>query len=167
MKTAVQRIRGLPELGMALFLLLLGTFVLVDASQIPTSFSQRGPVGPAAVPFFVGTGLLVTAVLLVIEVLRGHRAVPEDGEDLDLSSGTDWRTLLLIAGFFLANAVLIQPLGWPVSGAILFWGSAYALGSRHYIRNGLIAVALSVGSYLLFALVLGLPLPAGLLGGIL
>ena len=151
---------------MVAFLFLVGALVLFDASRIPTSFTQRGPVGPAAVPVVVGVALLVVAALWALEVLRGHQAEPEDGEDIDLSSGTDWRTVLLLGGCFIANAVLIQPLGWPISGALLFWGSAFALGSRRYLRNAVIALALSIGSYLLFSLALGLELPGGPLEGL-
>jgi putative tricarboxylic transport membrane protein len=53
------------------------------------------------------------------------------------------------------------------SGAILFWGAAFALGSRHYIRDAVIAFALSIGSWYLFALTLGIVLPPGILRGIL
>jgi putative tricarboxylic transport membrane protein len=75
--------------------------------------------------------------------------------------------VLLLAGAFLANVVLIEPAGWPISGAVLFFGSAYALGSRHLIRDVIIAFALSFGTYYLFGQVLGIGLPAGVLGGIL
>ena len=68
--------------------------------------------------------------------------------------------LLTIA--FLANAVLIEPLGWPISGAILFF-AAFALGSRHVIRDAVIAIALSFGSWYLFDLGLGVNLPVGVL----
>src|SRR3712207_6985823 len=44
------------------------------------------------------------------------------------------------------SALLIESLGWVFSGAILFWGSAFALGSRHYIRDLVIAFVLSIGS---------------------
>ena len=74
---------------------------------------------------------------------------------------------LLLAAAFLANALLIEPLGWPFSGAILFWGSAFALGSRHYVRDAVIALVLSFGSWYLFALGLGMVLPVGILKGIL
>jgi putative tricarboxylic transport membrane protein len=167
MPAALQRIRGRSELGMALFLLLLGAIVTFDATQLPSSFAQRGPVGPAAVPFVVGIGLILTALLLAAEVLRGHTADPEEGEDIDLSTGTDWRTVLTIAGVFLANTVLMEPLGWPISGALLFWGCAFAFGARRHIRNAIIGLGISFGTYFLFELVLGLSLPGGVLGGVL
>lgn len=156
-----------PELGLAMFLLVTGILVLVDSSRIPTSFAQRGPIGPAAVPTAIGIGLVVVSLVLTILVLRGHFAEPEDGEDVDVSHGTDWRTALLLGGSFLGNAVLMQPLGWPISGALLFWSSAFILGNRRYVRNAIIALVLSFSSYLLFSTVLGLELPAGPLEGLI
>lgn len=167
MSALAQRLQGRSELGVSALLLVLGVVVLVDAARIPTDFTQRGPVGPAAVPVVVGVALLALAVLLALDVLRGGHGESETGEDVDLGHGSDWRTVLLLIGAFLANAVLIERVGWPISGAVLFWGAAYALGSRHLLRDPLIAVVLSVLTYLVFARGLGIGLPAGVLEGIL
>lgn len=149
------------ELGICALLALLGVLVLVDAIQIPTDFTQRGPVGPKAVPVVVGVLLLVTAALLARDVLRGGRGEAEGGEDVDLSAPSDWRTVLLLSAAFLANAALIGVVGFPISGAILFWGAAYALGSRNFVRDPLIAAAMSIVTFLLFNNLLGVPLPGG------
>jgi putative tricarboxylic transport membrane protein len=162
-----ERLRGRSELGVSLLLGGLGALVLVDASRIPTTFTQRGPVGPAAVPVVVGVALLVIAALLARDVLRGGHGEAEAGEDIDLSHPSDWRTVLLLVGAFLANVVLIDRIGFPISGAVLFWGAAYALGSRHLLRDPIIALALSVATYLVFSRGLGIGLPAGVLEGVL
>jgi putative tricarboxylic transport membrane protein len=159
--------QGRSELGVALFLGALGVLVVVSALLLPVSRIARGPVGPAAVPVVVGGLLIIVSVFLAIDVWRGGRGEPEGGEDIELGGGTDWRTIGLLAAAFVANAVLIEPLGWVFSGAILFWGSAFALGSRHYVRDAAIAFVLSIGSWYLFALVLGIVLPPGILRGIL
>ena len=159
--------QGRSELGVALFLGALGLLVIVSALLLPESRIARGPVGPAAVPVVVGGLLVLTSVFLAVDVWRGGRGEPEGGEDIELTGGSDWRTVALLAVAFLANALLIEPLGWVFSGAILFWGSAFALGSRHYVRDAVIAVALSIGSFYLFALGLGIVLPPGILRGIL
>jgi putative tricarboxylic transport membrane protein len=159
--------QGRSELGVALFLGALGLLVIVSALLLPEGAVARGPVGPAAVPVVVGGLLVVVSVFLAVDVLRGGRGEPEGGEDIELGGGTDWRTVAIVAAAFLANALLIEPLGWPVSGAILFWGAAFALGSRHYIRDAAIAVVLGVGSWYLFVLGLGISLPVGILEGIL
>ena len=159
--------QGRSEFGVALFLGALGVLVVVSALLLPESRIARGPVGPAAVPVVVGGLLVVTSVFLAVDVWRGGRGEPEGGEDVELTGRSDWRTVAMLAAAFLANALLIEPLGWPVSGAILFWGSAFALGSRHYIRDAAIAIVLSVGSWYLFVLGLGTSLPVGILEGIL
>ena len=160
------RQEGRSEFGVALLLLALGAFVLVDALRLP-DLAGRGPVGPKAVPLVVGVALVVVAALLAIDVARGGRGEQEAGEDVDLSAGSDWRTLALLAAAFLANAALIERAGWPISGAILFFGCAFALGSRHVVRDVVLAVVLSVGTWYLFVLALGVSLPVGPLKGIL
>jgi putative tricarboxylic transport membrane protein len=151
----------------ALFLGALGILVIVQALLLPESRIARGPVGPETVPLIVGGLLVVVSVFLAVDIWRGGRGEPEGGEDIELGGGTDWRTIAMLAAAFVANAVLIEPLGWPLSGAILFWGSAFALGSRHYVRDVLIALVLGVGSWYLFVLGLNISLPVGILRGIL
>ena len=161
------RAQGRSEFGVALFLGGLGVLVIVQAMLLEESLIARGPVGPRTVPLVVGGLLVVVAAFLAVDVLRGGRGEPEGGEDIDLTGGSDWRTIAMLAAAFVANALLIEPLGWPVSGAILFWGSAFALGSRHPVRDLVIAVVLSVGTWYLFVLGLGIALPVGVLEGIL
>ncbi|WP_374206571.1 tripartite tricarboxylate transporter TctB family protein, partial [Streptomyces sp. CYG21] len=160
-------LRDHSELGVCVLLLAIGTLVLTDALTMSVDIAQRGPIGPRTVPFVVGSALLLVAVLLAVDVLRGGRGEAEGGEDVDLDEPADWRTVLLLSGVFLATAVLIGPLGFPIAGALLFWGSAYALGSRHYDRDPLIAAVLSLATYFLFDNLLGVPLPGGPLMGVI
>ncbi|MEV5613400.1 tripartite tricarboxylate transporter TctB family protein [Streptomyces sp. NPDC052225] len=155
------------ELGVCAMLLALGVLVLTDALTMNVEITQRGPVGPKTVPVVVGVGLLVVALLLAVDVLRGGRGEAEGGEDVDLTEPADWRTVLLLAGVFLGAAVLIEPIGFPVAGALLFWGAAYALGSRRLDRDPLIAAVLSLLTYVVFDQLLGVPLPGGPLMGVL
>ncbi|MEV2213561.1 tripartite tricarboxylate transporter TctB family protein [Streptomyces sp. NPDC050997] len=155
------------ELGVCVLLLALGVLVLTDALTMDVDITQRGPVGPKTVPVVVGIGLLVIAALLAVDVLRGGRGQAETGEDIDLSEPADWRTVLLLTGVFLGAAVLIEPVGFPVAGALLFWGAAFALGSRRLDRDPLIAAVLSLVTYALFNNLLGVPLPGGPLMGAL
>jgi putative tricarboxylic transport membrane protein len=167
MTTLRERTKGRSELGVAGLLLALGGLVLWDASHINAGLAQSGPVGPTAVPILIGALLIVCAAALAVDVLRGGRGEAEGGEDVDLGHPTDWRTVLLLVAAFLANVVLINPVGWWFSGAVLFWGCTYALGSRHYFRDAVIAFAMSFLTYYVFAGGLGISLPAGVLQGIL
>ncbi|MFE2277582.1 tripartite tricarboxylate transporter TctB family protein [Streptomyces sp. NPDC059454] len=160
-------LRDHSELGICALLLALGVLVLTDALTMDVDIAQRGPVGPRTVPIAVGVGLLVVAALLAADVLRGGRGQAESGEDVDLSEPADWRTVLLLTGVFLGAAVLIEPLGFPIAGALLFWGAAFALGSRRTDRDPLIAAVVSFVTYAVFNHLLGVPLPGGPLMGVL
>ncbi|WP_328733991.1 tripartite tricarboxylate transporter TctB family protein [Streptomyces bobili] len=155
------------QYGVCAFLALLGAAVIVDGLGIPHITSSTDPVGPRAVPVLLGALLLLVAVLYAVDVARGGHGEPEAGEDVDLSQAVDWRTVALLICAFVANAVLIERLGWVISGALLFWGTAFALGNRHHVRNLLIAATLSLTTFYAFAIGLGVNLPAGVLQGIL
>ena len=118
-------------------------------------------------PTVVGALLVIVAGFLAVDVSRGGRGEPEGGEDIELTGRSDWKTVAMLVAAFLANAFLIESLGWPLSGAILFWGSAFALGSRHYVRDAILAIGMGVGSWYLFVLGFGVSLPVGVLNGIL
>jgi putative tricarboxylic transport membrane protein len=159
--------RNFAEYGVCVFLILAGIVVLVDALQLSNNRTGVDPLGPKPVPVFVGSLLIVLAVALAIAVSRGSFGEAEAGEDVDLGSRVDIKTVLLLLGVFVANILLIDLLGWVISGGLLFYGAAIALGSRHFIRDLVISAALSLGTFYGFAIGLGVPLPAGILQGIL
>jgi len=145
------------------FLALLGVILLIDASGLRHSATGVDPLGPRPAPILVGIVALLLAVALAISIRRGHTAEAESGEDIDLEHPADLRTVLLLVGVFIVNIVLIDPLGWVISGGLLFYGCALALGSRHFVRDLVIAAALSLATFYGFAIGLGVNLPAGIL----
>jgi putative tricarboxylic transport membrane protein len=155
------------QFGVCGFLAVVGVLVIVDAARIRHIANSNDPIGPKPVPIVLGVLLLVVAVLYAVDVARGGTGEAEAGEDVDPTLPVDWKTVLSLVGAFVVNLALIEPLGWVISGTLLFWGSAFALGSRHHIRNVFIAVALSLTTFYAFAIGLGVNLPAGVLQGIL
>ena len=155
------------QYGVCGFLAVVGVLVIVDAARLQHIANSNDPIGPKPVPIVLGVLLLVVAVLYAVDVARGGTGEAEAGEDVDVTSSVDWRTVLTLIAAFVVNLALIEPLGWVISGTLLFWGSAFALGSRHHIRNLVIAVALALITFYAFAIGLGVNLPAGVLQGIL
>jgi putative tricarboxylic transport membrane protein len=154
-----------PQLGLAALLAVTGTYTIYDATTLQVGFGD--PVGPRAFPYVIGAGMLVMAVLLVFATLRGDRPEAEGGEDVDLTTPADWVTVLKLVGVLAFTVATIGFLGWAIVGAVLFTGAAWALGSRTPVRDALIGVVLSVGSWYAFYVGLGIPLPAGILDGVL
>jgi putative tricarboxylic transport membrane protein len=154
------------QYGLAAFLVLVGGYVVYDASTLEDGFADQ-PVQPYAVSYIVGAVLVLLGVLLGIATARGDLPESDEGEDIDLTQGTDVRTVGLLAAVLVVNIVLIDFLGWAITGALLFVGATRALGSRTLVRDICVGVALSVGSWYAFYVGLGVPIPAGILDGVL
>ena len=154
------------QYGLAAVLAVVGVWTVVDSAGLGPGFADQ-VVQPAAFGYVIGSALVVLAVLLAVATSRGDRAEGEAGEDVDLGTGTDWRTLAGLAGVLVATVALLDRLGWAIVGALLFAGAATVLGNRHWVRNLLIGAVLSVGSWYGFYVGLGIPIPAGVLDGVL
>ena len=153
------------QYGLAALLAVAGIFTIVDARGLNVGFGD--PIGPRVFPYIIGAGMLVLAVLLAVATARGDQPEAEAGEDVDLTTPPDWLTVAKLVGIFVLNLLLVNVLGWAITGALLFAGSAWALGSRTVLRDLIIGAVLSVSSWYFFYVVLGVPLTPGILDGIL
>ncbi len=152
------------QYGLALALLVVGVWTIIDASGLNVGFGD--PIGPRVFPYMIGTGMCVIAVLLAVATARGDVAQGEEGEDVDLTSPADWTTVLKLVGILVLNLLLVNLIGWAVTGALLFAGAAWALGSKSLVGDLIVGAVMSVASWYFFWF-LGVPLPAGILDGIL
>ncbi len=149
---------------LAAALLVVGVYTIIDARGLNVGFGD--PVGPRVFPYLIGAGMIVLAVLLTVATARGDVAQAEAGEDIDLTTPPDWLTVGKLVGIFVLNLLLVNVLGWAITGALLFAGSAWALGSRTPLRDVLVGAVLAVGGWYFFY-ALGVPLTPGILDGIL
>ena len=152
------------QYGLAAALLLVGVYTLIDARGLNVGFGD--PIGPRVFPYVIGTGMIVLSILLALATARGDVAEAEAGEDVDLTTPADWVTVGKLVGILVLNLLLVNVLGWAITGALLFAGAAWALGSRTLLRDVLVGAVLAVGSWYFFW-GLGVPLPPGVLDGIL
>ena len=72
-----------------------------------------------------------------------------------------------MVALFVAMILLVNPLGWVITSTLFFGCAATILGSKHYVRNFVIGLVLALASFYAFYSGLGIPLPAGILDGIL
>jgi putative tricarboxylic transport membrane protein len=119
---------------------------------------QRGSrTAPEPYPWFVIAGLLVTGALLLRQVVAARAGGG--------SAGAARTPVLLLAAAAVLHLLLVERAGFVIAAAVLFWLAARAFDPRHPVRDGLFAVGVSVSAYVLFARVLHLQLPSGLLAG--
>lgn len=153
------------QFGLAAVLALVGIYTIIDARGLNVGFGD--PIGPRVFPYVIGTVMLVLAVLLAVATARGDVPQAEEGEDVDLTTPPDWLTVAKLVAILVLNILLVNILGWAITGALLFAGCAWALGSRTLLRDLIVGAVLAVASWYFFYVGLGVPLSPGILDGIL
>ena len=148
------------ELAMAVLLALLGVYLLVDAGNISVPGSTN-TVGPRFFPYAVGALTVLTGLALAFRVFRGDRGPADESEDVDPEAGTSWRAVAVIAVAFLAHALLINVIGWPLAVALMFAAVAWALGAVGAVRPFLIGLTASCVVWIVFVKALNVALPGG------
>jgi putative tricarboxylic transport membrane protein len=90
----------------------------------------------------------------------------DDGpEPVPLRPRSNVRALVGVVGTVVVFVAALDPVGWLISAAFLFWGVSRALGSRRPLFDIAVAFALSAVAQLAFSGGLGLHLPPGILEG--
>jgi putative tricarboxylic transport membrane protein len=148
-------------------LVLVGGFLVVSSLTLAEGFAKVDPLGPKFFPMVIGIAALLLAVILAVAIPRGSKGEADAGEDIDPDMPSDWRTVGLLVALFVAMILLVDLLGWVIMSSIFFACAATILGSKHYVRNIVIGVLLALASFYAFYSGLGIPLPAGILDGIL
>ena len=149
---------------LAAALAVVGIYTLVDARGLNIGFGD--PIGPRVFPYVIGTATIALAVLLALATARGDVGQGEEGEDIDLTTPPDWLTIGKLLGVLILNLLLVNVVGWAITGGLLFAGCAWALGSKALVRDLIAGFVMAVSSWYFFHW-LGIELSAGILDGIL
>jgi putative tricarboxylic transport membrane protein len=127
--------------------------------QVPPTYAK---VGPQIFPYIIALGLGLTGLVIAWRGWHGETPGDEGG-----TAPTDWRSVAVIAAGLIAHLNLLKPLGFVPAGLILFMSVTFAFGSRRYLRDAIVGVALTAAAYIGFSYGLGLQLPPGILKGLL
>ncbi|SHI55818.1 putative tricarboxylic transport membrane protein [Nocardiopsis flavescens] len=178
--------RGRSEIFVGLLTVGIGAFLAVQTASMHVPDNSASP-GPQLFPALVAALMIVLGSALALQVARRPAPEPDDGgadrpEGAgvvgDLVEGesphtaapathSDWRTVGTVLGSVVLFALLLQPVGWLLSGALLFFGVAWAFGGRRPLFEATVALVYSSVVQLAFVAGLGLNLPSGILGGVL
>jgi putative tricarboxylic transport membrane protein len=148
------------EVVLGLGVAAIGVFIAVETSRL-TVAPLYAKVGPGVIPYLVAGGLILLGLLFAAQAWRGAASRPPQAE------ASDWRALVVIGIGLILQMLLLERAGFVIASAVLFVCIAYGFGSRRYLRDAVIAILLAVVVYIGFTRGLALPLPAGLLKGIL
>ncbi|WP_084392608.1 tripartite tricarboxylate transporter TctB family protein [Nocardiopsis listeri] len=186
--------RGRSELFVGVLVIGIGAFLASQTLTMHVPDTSTGP-GPRLFPGLVSGLMVVLGALLVLQVVRRPTTAPQEegSESADVVDGSvegsedtsatapaevrggsehtgshsDWRTVGMVLAAVVAFTLLLQPLGWLLSGALLFFGVSWAFGGKRPLFEAAVALVYSAVVQLAFVAGLGLNLPSGILGGLL
>ena len=143
-----------------LFLLAASVAILLAVTAIPGR-GGYSTSGPRFVPLIVAIGLIVLSALFLLRTFwRPDVALAERSAEED--EATHWATPALILLVLLVYAFALEPVGYPLSTALVFVALARVLGSRALVRDAIAGLVLGFGLFTAFTQYLGVSLPAGI-----
>jgi putative tricarboxylic transport membrane protein len=111
-------------------------------------------------PWLVLAGLVATGFAFGAGLVRSSRTAAASARP-----ATAWKAIAVMAGAIALDLLLIERAGFVIASTVLFWLTARAFDAGHPVRDAVYAVSLSCAAYFVFARLLQLSLPAGLLAG--
>jgi putative tricarboxylic transport membrane protein len=160
----------LPDSVTGSFLVVLGGAAAYGGWLLPPVPGQ--PVGPNVFPLVIGTGLALCGLAIVFGI--GHsfeeeeELIPVEGDQAKGQTNTPppgrlyGLRALLPPALLLFYVVAADRLGFIVTAALIVYATSTALGARWRLALPLAALA-PFGIHLIFAKLLRVPLPIGLL----
>jgi putative tricarboxylic transport membrane protein len=134
--------------------LLLGLLYLVETLRYPRGTPAQP--GPGLFPLLVGALFLVSSIGVGLEAALARQDRP-----VNWPVGTQLWRFGLVALATLAYIILFPHLGHPVTGTLLMVVVVRVMGLRPWGLAIAVSLVMALGSYYLFGILLGVPLPGG------
>ncbi|MDO9524838.1 MAG: tripartite tricarboxylate transporter TctB family protein [Gemmobacter sp.] len=128
---------------------------LVEGNNL-TLGRMRSP-GPGVFPLVVGVLFALVSIGVIFDALTTR----EPGVS-SYPKGADLRRLLLVSGAFVVYVALLMVIGFPVATLAFVICFARLVGNVSWFRAVLGGVGLSATVWVIFTLILGVRLPAGI-----
>jgi putative tricarboxylic transport membrane protein len=147
---------------LAVCVILGATIYLFADLHLPTR-GYSDPVGPTVFPALIGFGLLASGFLLLYESRKKARLAGTAAADPPDENGH--RLLLLgMAAWTALYYFALESVGYLVATPLYVFPMLAYFNRGRWLTNSLISAALALTIYMLFAKVLQVSLPKGLLG---
>lgn len=148
------------QLAVSVGVLAIGVAIFWGSFELPTG-GGYATVGPGLVPKFVGGALIALGIFLLREALTGGYHGIDEAAEAHLPM--DWVAFAWISGGVIAYGLLVERLGFIISSVVLYVMVARSFGSRRWLLNVVVGLALAIFIFVTFNYGLGLNLPAGVL----
>ena len=142
--------------------LVLAGLYFYATEQLP-SLEIGDPLGPKAFPRLLGVGLLVTAVILLLEILRARRTAPRQAAPSTKGDVRPYMVVVAVSVWTFLYFLVFERLGYVLATIPYLVALTAYFNRGKWVANVLTAVLFSFASYLMFTKLLGVNLARGLL----
>ena len=151
------------NLGVAIFLFLIGAIVMYDAVRL--GFRWQPGFGPGAgyLPFYLALGILVcTGIFIVKQIMQLSKEGIVGDKRLIQEGGLTPILWVLIPSTVMV--ILTSIIGLHFAAAVFLLFYMRKVGKIGWLECALVSILFPVGMYLVFDRLFLIPLPDGMLG---
>jgi putative tricarboxylic transport membrane protein len=141
--------------------LILAGVYFYSTEQLP-SLEIGDPLGPKAFPRLLGIGLVLTAIALLLEIVRAPKKAPAAAK-AEPSQRAAQGIVAAAAAWTLLYFIVFERLGYVLATSIYLLILMAYFNRGKWVANVLTSVLFSLISYLMFTKVLGVTLARGIL----
>jgi hypothetical protein len=123
--------------------------------------------GPGYYPKLVGIFLIAASLGCLIQALLVRRPARAAEVKAEPAPRPVAGTSAVLVGLLLGYGLLLKPLGFPIAICLFLLAAIRVFGYRRWAVSVLIALGLTIISYLVFVAWLKVPLPLGIVGDLL
>ena len=143
----------------------VGTIILAGiyfwATEKLPSLEIGDPLGPKAFPRLLGACLIITAIMLLLEIIRARKTAPAAASQSAPDHGA-YKVVAGAAAWTLVYFLVFELLGYVIATSIYLLALMAYFNRGKWIANVLTAILFSVISYWMFK-ILGVNLARGIM----
>jgi putative tricarboxylic transport membrane protein len=145
------------------FCTIVGASAYLFADAMAPKRGYSDPIGPKAFPAMIGIGLFFSGVLLLWEThKKAQLGAPGSGHPK--FERTHLTILVAMAAWTAIYYLAFEPVGYLLATAIYLFPMLAYFNRGKWVANSLVAVGFSLAAYVVFAKLLQVTMPVGLLG---
>jgi putative tricarboxylic transport membrane protein len=133
----------------------LSAVAYYEAGKLP--FGRLSAPGAGFFPTVLAAVLAVVSLVGLIAMWRTKPAAIDGGPRLL------WSKILTTVALLFAFAALLESAGYLITSFLFILSLLRGVEQKSWMQSGIVALSATLVSYILFGLLLGAPLPAGLL----
>ena len=151
------------NLGVAIFLFVLGAIVMYDAVRLGFRWDPGFGPGAGYLPFYLSLGVLIcTAIFIVKQVIQLSKIGIVGDKPLIQEGGL--KPILWVLLPSTAMVILVSIIGLHFAAFVFLLFYMRVVGKIGWLECALVSILMPIGLYVVFDRLFLIPLPDGMLG---